>query len=131
MIRHVACPVALHPDGAPLRLPVFEHPDTSLHLIKGDLKVGEIENHAAARVLFDTTGLETRSALTLGTSDTIEQNTVWHFSLCRITPATRDAWQHYSKSDALLLKFKWIALTEEIALNPPHLAALTWIRGAL
>ena len=94
-----ACPVVLHPDGAPPRIPVFRHPQAGLQLVKGGIREGESPEAAAARELFEESGLETRSTLLLGTSDSIGADETWHFSLCRIAPPVRARWAHLCRDD--------------------------------
>ncbi len=132
MTRAIVCPVALHPDGAPLRIPVFEHPRDSLQIVKGDLKDDESFAKAAARALFEQSGLETRSALYLSGCDTIQKNTVWHFSLCRLAPIARENWQHFHNSDGgHWLKFTWLSLDDKALLQKPYANALAWIKDTL
>ena len=132
MTRAVVCPVALHPDGAPLRIPIFEHPLAGFQLVKGGLRIGERTEAGAARELFEESGLETRSALYLGESDAIQEGASWHFSLCRLAPPVREQWQHFCKDDGgHLFKFSWIELNTSNQLNPPFSDALAWIRATL
>ncbi|MCY4179178.1 MAG: NUDIX domain-containing protein, partial [Litoreibacter sp.] len=63
-----ACPIALHPDGAPLRIAAFAHPQAGLQLVKGTIETGENPARAAARELFEESGLETKSAILIGDS---------------------------------------------------------------
>jgi ADP-ribose pyrophosphatase YjhB (NUDIX family) len=132
--RQVACPVALHPDGAPLRLPMFEHPQAGFQLVKGRVKEGEHPDAAAARELFEESGLETRAALLLGTSDDIQPDVTWHFCLCRIVPPVRDAWVHLCSDDSgHLFRFFWQDLNTDppTDCDPVFHAALAWIREHL
>ena len=132
MTRAVVCPVALHPDGAPLRVPMFEHPHAGFQLVKGGLRNGERAEAGAARELFEESGLETRSALYLGESDAIQEGANWHYSLCRLAPPVREKWQHYCKDDGgHLFKFSWIELDAPNQLQPPFSDALAWIKAAL
>ena len=129
-MKQVACPVALHPDGAPRRLAVAIHPLTAL--VHCDVPEGSRPEAAAAQALYAIGGLETRAALLLGTSDDIVAGERWHFALCRTVPPVRDRWQN-AGSDGQLHRFGWLALDDE----PPHdttaahQRALEWIRAAL
>ena len=126
-----ACAVVLHPEGAPLRLAVFTHPVAGLQIVKGTVRTGEPAERAAARELFEESGLETVSTLMLGSSDQIVAGETWHFVLCRAKPPIRDRWQHYcADDDGHLFQFHWIAL-DEAYLPEPFGAALAWIKGAL
>lgn len=125
-----AVPVALHPDGAPLRIPAFEHPTAGLQLIKGTVNKGERPEHAAARELIEESGLETRAALMLGTSDTIAEGQMWHFALCRVVPPARDRWQHFCRDDGgHLFKFFWLSLQEPMpdGFDPLFHRAAAWM----
>ncbi len=126
-----ACPIALHPDGLPRRIPAFEHPKAGLQIVKGTIKPGEAPERAAARELFEESGLETRAALNLGQSDAIVEEQVWHFALCRIVPPVRDRWQHFCADDGgHLFKFFWLGLDDPIpeGFASPFQRALHWIR---
>jgi 8-oxo-dGTP pyrophosphatase MutT (NUDIX family) len=133
-MRAVACPIALHPDGAPRRIPAFQHPTAGLQLVKGGIKTGETPQAAAARELFEESGLETRNALFLGSSAAIQPEAEWHFSLCRIVPPVRAAWAHLCTDDGgHLFKFHWIELDDPIPdnMDPIFHNALAWIRENL
>ncbi len=130
-MRQVACPVALHPDGTPLRLPIFEHPKGGFQIIKGGIKANERPERAAARELIEESGLQTRSALLLGHSDDIVSGERWHFSLCRVAPPIRDRWQHFCADDGgLLLRYEWAAL-DDTRLTGRFARAAKWIEAAL
>ncbi|WP_293448302.1 NUDIX domain-containing protein [Planktotalea sp.] len=133
MTRHVVCPVALHPDGAPLRIPIFEHPKAGLQLIKGSFQDGERFEAGAARELFERSGVETRSAIYLGPSDAIQTDAVWHFSLCRVSIPVREAWQHFCKDGGgHLFKFTWLDLSNsDHDLPTPYSNAISWIKDTL
>lgn len=126
---HKACPIALHPDGAPLRLPVFIHPQTGLQLIKGTVAPNEPPAKAAARELFEESGLETKQAIVIGESGTIAAGQIWHFALCRIASQVRPEWQHYCADDGgHLFKFHWHKLdASHKGFAPPYQNALNWI----
>ena len=133
-MRQVACPIALHPDGVPQRIAVFEHPQAGWQLVKGGLKPGEDPARGAARELFEESGLETRAAIAIGQSDRIQDGTIWHFALCRIAPPVRAQWQHYCTDDGgHLFRFEWLDLHERVdrEFDPIFLRALDWIRAAL
>lgn len=124
-----ACPIALHPDGTPLRLAVFTHPKAGLQLVKGTVEAGETPAKAAARELFEESGLETKSAISIGDSTDIAADQLWHFALCRVALPVRDAWQHHCKDDGgHLFKFHWHPLdmpTDGFA--PLYQRALAWV----
>ena len=130
---HKACPVALHPDGWPSRLAAFLHPQAGYQLVKGTIEPGEHPDRAAARELYEESGLETRSTLPLGDSADIEEGQIWHFTLCRIAPPARLQWQHFTKDDGgHLFKFFWLDLEDEAPnWTPQYQAAFNWIKAAL
>ncbi|MBD3664621.1 NUDIX domain-containing protein [Sulfitobacter aestuariivivens] len=133
MTHAVSCPVALHPDGAPQRLPILAHPSDGLHLITGHIRNGERADASAARALFEQSGLETRAALVLGQSDAIVDDEHWHFALCRIAPPVRARWQHpCPDGGGQPHRFEWITLAQaRSTLQGPCQRALNWIEAAL
>ena len=87
-MRLVACPVALHPDGAPRRLAIATKPQ--LALVHTDIAPDARPENTAAQALYAIGGLETRAALLLGTSDDIVAGQRWHFARChRCAPTGR------------------------------------------
>ncbi|GFE51002.1 DNA mismatch repair protein MutT [Roseobacter cerasinus] len=133
-MREVACPVALHLDGVPRRIAAFEHPQAGLQLVKGGIRSGERPEHAAARELFEESGLETRAAISLGESTKIDAGARWHVSLCRLAGPLRDNWQHHCADDGgHLFRFFWLELDAALpeGFAPPYRRAVDWIRGQL
>jgi 8-oxo-dGTP pyrophosphatase MutT (NUDIX family) len=128
-----ACPVALHPDGAPLRVAAFRHPKAGLQIVKGTVEPGEGVARAAARELLEESGLETRSAIVIGESADIAEGQHWHFVLCRIAPPVRDQWQHYCRDDGgHLFTFFWQGFdAPRDGFAQPSRGALHWIAQAL
>jgi hypothetical protein len=131
MTRHVICPVALHPDGAPLRIPAFKHPKSGLQIIKDDFQQPAHAAHTAAQTLFNVSSLETRNALLIGQSENIQTDTIWHFALCRLAPPVRRAWQHLNRDDKTLLKFQWIEVSNPPLLHDIDTSALSWMEKTL
>ncbi|MEO0632570.1 MAG: NUDIX domain-containing protein [Pseudomonadota bacterium] len=133
-MRQVACPVVLHPDGAPARIAAFQHPQAGLQLVKGGLREGERAEQGAARELFEESGLETRSAILLGVSEDIVPSEQWHFALCRIKPPVRSQWQHFCADDGgHVFHFFWVDLTDApgTACDARYARAVDWVRGTL
>ncbi len=130
---HKACPIALHPDGTPLRLAAFTHPAAGLQLVKGSIEPGEAPAKAAARELYEESGLETKSAIPIGHSTDIADGQHWHFALCRVAPPVRAAWQHFCHDDGgHLFKFHWHALDAPAdSFAPAFQNALNWIAAHL
>ncbi|MEP5152294.1 hypothetical protein [Planktotalea sp.] len=131
MSQAVVCPIALHPDGAPLRVPAYLHPQNGLEIIKDTLQSEDHIAHEAAQVLFRLSSLETRHAIAIGQSQEIETGVTWHFALCRLAPVVRDMWQNVNPSDGTLLKFQWFDLSDSPALSQTDTNALKWVRNAL
>lgn len=105
-MKQLACAIALHPDGAPLRLaladgqtlpPMAEFTDTAAPL--------------AARHLYNTLGLETRNAITIGSSTQDATASEVHFVLCRIAPPVRAQWKH-QQSDGTVVIARWVAFED-------------------
>ncbi|MEQ6201925.1 hypothetical protein ABMC88_02615 [Sulfitobacter sp. HNIBRBA2951] len=133
-MKQVACPIALHPDGAPARIPLFDHPTAGYQLVDGVLKPDEHPEAAAARALYNVSGLETRATLYIGDNADIQAQAQWHFTLCRIAPPIREKWQHFCKEDGgQLLRFHWHPLDAPLPddTNEVCHAALAWIRKTL
>ncbi|MEM6759313.1 MAG: NUDIX domain-containing protein [Pseudomonadota bacterium] len=133
-MRSVVCPVVLHPNGAPSRIAAFEHPQAGLQLVKGGLRDGERAEQAAARELFEESGLEARSAILLGVSGGIQTGERWHFALCRVKPSVRAQWQHFCADDGgHIFRFFWLNLTTEpsAAFEDRYVRAIDWIRATL
>ena len=123
-----ACAIVLHPDGDPLRLLVFDHPNGDTQLVLSDINADEAPERAAAQGLFEKSGLETQSALQLGQS-TITPDARWKFVLCRAKPPVRLEWQHFSKDG--VCRFHWIALEEPPALKSPFDQAFSFVQTVL
>lgn len=132
-MRAVACPIALHPDGAQRRIAVLLHPLAGMQLVSANIPGTENPAAAAARALYAHSGLETRAALPIGTSSDIHTNEHWHFALCRIVPPVRDQWQHLHSEGEHLLKFSWMPLDRPVldGFASHHIRALDWIKAAL
>ena len=137
MTTHIVCPIALHPSGAPLRMParvpLGDAADGAFELVTCtiDASIADTSGHAA-RALYDLTGLETRSALTLGASDDIAPDQLWHFALCRLAPPVREAWQHLDRENGgQLRRFAWVSLDSDAAFCDTHARAFDWIRATL
>lgn len=129
-MRLVACPVALHPDGAPRRLAIATHPQ--LALVHADIAPDARPENTAAQALYAIGGLETRAALLLGTSDDIVAGERWHFALCRTVPPVRAQWQN-PDPNGTLQRFGWLALDDALPddVSQLHRRALDWIKAAL
>jgi len=98
-IVHKACAVAIHPDGAPTRIVAFHHPTAGTQLVKGGINPGEPPLKAAARELWEETGIPVRAGLLLGHSDQIVPGEIWHFALLRPAPPVAERWQHQTHDD--------------------------------
>jgi 8-oxo-dGTP pyrophosphatase MutT (NUDIX family) len=121
-----ACAVVLHPDGAPLRVLVFEHPRAGVQFVKGSVEAGEAPERAAMRELFEESGLESVSAMTLGTGEI--DGALWHFVLCRARLPVRDVWQHFCADDGgHLFRFFWADPSTLDGLHPVFEQARDWI----
>ena len=120
-MKALACPIALHPDGALLRLAR----ETGMPLLTTPLHDDTRPDAAAARVLFDRAALETRATLPLGHSEEIVAGERWHFVLCRVVPPVRAHWQH-ADAQGTLRRFGWQPL--DAAGDDP---AVAWLRARL
>lgn len=126
-----ACAIVLHPDGAPMRLLMFEHPSAGTQIVKGTIEPGENPERAAARELFEEAGVETLSALRLGQRDIVPDQT-WHFVLCRPKPPLRDQWRHYCRDDGgHLFRFFWVMLEDPPKLQSPFDAAFAFAKDCI
>lgn len=130
-LRQLLCPVALHPDGLPLRLPVIEGADGTLTLPHCAQEPDVTRSQAAANVLYHQTGLETGAAVFIGDDQgRIAQNTLWHFYLCRIAPPVRTRWQHLTPCKTLN-RLGWIELSADAKMGTTDTALRDTIRGLL
>ncbi|MEO9516523.1 MAG: hypothetical protein ABJH45_15245 [Paracoccaceae bacterium] len=127
---HKACPVVLHPDGAPLRHLQYRHPETGLHLVTTTIPQGDNPVRSAAQYLFKATGLETSAAIPLGHSDDIADTERWHFTLCRIKPPVRDEWFHVNPdAPSSRLHCSWFPVDDsDPEMSASCINALSWIR---
>ncbi|MEO9822675.1 MAG: hypothetical protein ABJ370_17045 [Paracoccaceae bacterium] len=126
---HKACPVVLHPDGAPLRHLQYRHPETGLQLVTTTIPQDDNPVRSATHYLFKATGLETSAAIPLGHSDEIANKERWHFTLCRIKPPVRDEWAHVNADDPTYrLLCSWFLL-DDISpdMSASCINALRWI----
>lgn len=131
-MRHIACPVALHPDGGLRRIAMCLHPENGPQLLQTSVGDPTQASGTAARVLFARSALETRAALLIGTSTDINPDEIWHFALCRIVPPVREQWQHLDPTSGALLRFSWTTLdAPPNDLSAPDARALDWIRTTL
>jgi hypothetical protein len=129
-MKQIACPVALHPDGAMRRIAVYHHPSGSLHLAQAITPSPQDAASTAARLLFAMSALETRAALPIGTSATSRQ--MWHFALCRLKPPVREQWKHLHTETNTLLHWTWMPLDAPIeGLSAQDTRALEWIKASL
>ncbi len=129
-MKQIACPVALHPDGATRRIAVYQDPTGGLKLAHTITPSPQDAAGKAARLLFAMSALETRAALPIGTLATSSQ--MWHFALCRIVPPVREQWKHLHADAGTLLHWTWMPLGAPLAgLGPADTSALAWIRSTL
>lgn len=113
-------PLVLHPGGAPLRLLAFTHPETGPQLVKGTVEPGEHPMRAAARELWEESGLTAISALELSVREDIWPGESWHFILTRVRGPVPDRFQHFCRDDGgHLFKFWWHDLSEAGPFEPP------------
>jgi len=101
-MKQLACAIALHPDGAPQRLALAQD-QTRPPMAEFDQKAAPF----AARHLFTTLGLETRSAITIGTSTQVAPGYTVHFVLCRIAPPVRPQWKN-PQPDGTVITGHWV-----------------------
>lgn len=119
-MRRLACPIALHPDGAPLRLALAEG-QRFPPLVQFDQDAAPI----TARHLLHSLGLETRSAITIGMSTEVAKACAVHFVLCRVAPPVRPRWKH-QQPDGTLITAGWVSF-DALAAND----VTDWIKATL
>ncbi|MEM6727991.1 MAG: NUDIX domain-containing protein [Pseudomonadota bacterium] len=126
------CPLVLHPGGAPLRFLAFTHPITGAQIVKGTIEPGEHPTRAAARELWEESGLTAISALELSVREDIWPGERWHFILTRVRGPVPDRFQHFCRDDGgHLFKFWWHDLEDEGAFEPPFDTVIDAARAAL
>lgn len=131
-MKIIACPVALHPDGATRRIAVCLHPTEGPQLVKTTASSPQDATGIVARALYAMSALETRAVLPMGTSPDIAVDSVWHFALCRIMPPVREHWKHLHAETSTLLHFSWMPLDAALeGLSPQDMRAIDWIRATL
>lgn len=119
-MKQLACAVALHPDGAPLRLALADG-----QTLPPMAEFTEAAAPFAARHLLNTLGLETRNAIIIGTSEEVAQDSMVHFVLCRTVPPVRPQWKH-QQPDGSVITARWISF-EELPSND----VMRWITKTL
>ena len=125
-------PLLLHPGGSPLRILAFTHPLTGAQIVKGTIEEGEHPTRAAARELWEESGLNAISALELAVRDDIWPGERWHFILTRVRGPVPERFQHFCKDDGgHLFKFWWHDLSEDGPFEAPFTAVITAAREAL
>lgn len=125
-------PLVLHPGGAPMRVLAFDHPITGAQIVKGTIEPGEHPTRAAARELFEESGLQAISALELAVRDDIWPGERWHFVLTRVRGRLGERFQHFCADDGgHLFKFWWHDLSEAGPFEPPFDQVLDAVRAAL
>ena len=129
-MKQIACPVALHTDGATHRIAVYQDPTGGLHLAHTITPSSQDATGIAARLLFAMSALETRAALPIGTAATSAE--MWHFALCRIVPPVREQWKHPHAETGTLLHWRWMPLDAPLeGLSAQDTRALEWIKATL
>ncbi|MEO0664785.1 MAG: NUDIX domain-containing protein [Pseudomonadota bacterium] len=125
-------PIVLHPGGAPLRILAFTHPVTGAQIVKGTIEAGEHPTRAAARELWEESGLQAISALELAVREDIWPGEQWHFILTRVRPPVPEAFQHFCKDDGgHLFRFWWHDLADDGPFEPPFDGVIAAVREAL
>lgn len=131
-MKHFACPVALHPDGAIRRIAVYQHPTHGLKLVKAAAPDAAEAIATAARILYALSTLETRAAIPIGASHDIGPDEIWYFALCRIVLPVREKWQHLHAETSTRLLFSWMPLdTPSTGFDAQDMRAVTWIKSNL
>ncbi|MEM1232759.1 MAG: NUDIX domain-containing protein [Pseudomonadota bacterium] len=125
-------PLVLHPTGAPMRVLAFDHPKTGAQIVKGTIEPGEHPTRAAARELFEESGLQAVSALELAVRADIWPGEVWHFILTRVRGPLRERFQHFCADDGgHLFRFWWHDLSTDGPFEPPFDQVMLAVREAL
>jgi hypothetical protein len=132
-MKHICCPVAMHPDGGVRRIPISHMAQSRLSLVSVTLEAAVDTPGEAARALYSQSGLETRAALPIGTSTAIAAGQTWHFALCRVVPPVRTRWQHLWGNMDDVVQFSWLSLDSALpdGLHADDRAAIEWIKAAL
>ncbi|MEL7416403.1 MAG: NUDIX domain-containing protein, partial [Pseudomonadota bacterium] len=115
-----------------LRILAVTHPLAGAQIVKGTIREGEHPTRAAARELWEESGLTAISALELAQRDDICEGERWHFILTRVRGPVPERFQHFCRDDGgHLFKFWWHDLSDTCPFEPPFDAAIVGVQQAL
>ncbi|OLP58821.1 hypothetical protein BJF93_18220 [Xaviernesmea oryzae] len=110
-----ACPVVYRRRGGKIELLAFCHPLAGKQFVKGTIEPGEAPLRAAARELWEESGLTMQSdPIDLGTCRIINCNTLWHVFAWRADDLP-EAWHHDTQDDGgQRFSFFWHPLESQL-----------------
>jgi 8-oxo-dGTP pyrophosphatase MutT (NUDIX family) len=111
--RVKVCPLVLNEQGNQRCLLVFRHPLAGIQLIKGTMEPGESVESAAARELWEESGVESIKQNYLGSWYPNYEDQEWHFVECKVKALSK-SWQHFTKDGGgLTFSFFWHPVQSE------------------
>ncbi len=129
-----ACPVLLKYKGDDLLILVFRHPIAGYQLVKGTIELGESDDAAALRELFEESGIDSAKIVRhLGIWKSNFENQIWSLYLCE-TDELPDEWTHRTQDEGGLdFTFFWQSLNKNLDSNwhPLYQEALYYIKNML
>jgi 8-oxo-dGTP pyrophosphatase MutT (NUDIX family) len=128
-----ACPVVIRDTGGKQNLLAFRHPLAGTQLVKGTVEPEETIEEAAARELFEESGLTGKAIKYLGSLHMTGADQRWHFVLCQTGQVSEEWTHHTSDGGGLDFAFFWHPLGEapNQDWHPIFRRALAFIRMAL
>lgn len=128
------CPVLLRNTGDDLLILAFRHPIAGYQLVKGTIELGESDDTAALRELFEESGIDSANIVRhLGIWKSDFENQIWSIYLCE-TAGLPDEWIHHTQDEGGLdFAFFWQSLNNNLDSNwhPLYQEALHYIKDIL
>jgi 8-oxo-dGTP pyrophosphatase MutT (NUDIX family) len=110
-----ACPVVIRENKGFSEILAFKHPLAGSQLVKGTIEVGESQEEACERELFEESGLIGKAVKNLGTWDSGFEGQVWRFCIMKLEESPQDSWTYHCADDnGHDFKFFWQRLDVEL-----------------
>ncbi|TNF35360.1 MAG: NUDIX domain-containing protein [Gammaproteobacteria bacterium] len=129
-----ACPVVLRYKNHQLQLLAFKHPEAGNQLVKGNIKKGELLEHACIRELEEESGIQAQAVKQLGVWDSNFKQQIWGFCLMHYEGILPDNWEFKTNDDGgHIFSFFWQPLNSPLneGWNELYKNAFQYIRNAV